>query len=88
MTLTAMLALPPLLSAPGDVPRTAAGMFTISYTCAIIIPTISGALWDPTGKPWTAFVPLCICAVTLTVLGVIVTRYPAGNRTKRGSTPQ
>ena len=77
ITLTAALSLPPLLSAPGDVPRTAAGMFTISYTCAIVIPTISGALWDSTGRPWTAFVPLCVCAVTLTVLGVIVTRYPA-----------
>jgi CP family cyanate transporter-like MFS transporter len=80
VTLTATLALPPLLSAPGDVHRTAAGMFTISYTCAVIIPTISGALWDLTGKPWTAFVPLCICAVALTVLGVMVTRYrPATN---------
>jgi CP family cyanate transporter-like MFS transporter len=75
VTLTATLALPPLLSAPADVPRTAAGMFTVSYTMAIIVPTISGALWDATGRPWTAFVPLCLCAVTLTVLGVAVARY-------------
>jgi CP family cyanate transporter-like MFS transporter len=75
VTMTAILALPAFLSRPGDVPRTAAGMFTISYTFAIIIPTICGALWDMTGKPWTAFVPLCVCAVTLTVLGVIVTRF-------------
>ncbi len=74
MTLIAILALPPLLGKPADLPRTAAGMFTVSYTCAIIIPTISGALWDATGKPWTAFVPLCLCAVVLTVLGVVVTR--------------
>jgi MFS transporter, CP family, cyanate transporter len=67
-------ALPPFLSLPADVPRTAAGMFTISYTCAIIIPTICGALWDLTGKPWTAFVPLCLCAVALAVLGTVVTR--------------
>jgi CP family cyanate transporter-like MFS transporter len=76
ITLTATLALPPILSAPGDVPRNAAGMFTISYSCAVVIPTISGALWDLTGKPWTAFVPLCVCAVTLTVLGVMLVRYP------------
>ena len=76
ITLTAMLALPPLLCLPADLPRTSAGMFTISYTTAIIIPTISGALWDATGKPWTAFVPLCLCAVTLTVLGTVATRYP------------
>jgi CP family cyanate transporter-like MFS transporter len=76
VTLTATLALPQILSAPGDVHRTAAGMFTISYTCAVIVPTVSGALWDLTGRPWTAFVPLCICAVTLTAIGYALTRYP------------
>lgn len=75
VTLTSTLALPPLLAAPADVPRTAAGMFTVSYTVAIIVPTISGALWDYSGRPWTAFVPLCICAVILTVLGVVAARY-------------
>jgi cyanate permease len=75
VTLTAILALPPLLAAPADLPRTAAGMFTISYATAIIIPTLSGALWDATGRPWTIFVPLSLCAVTLTVLGAAVTRY-------------
>ncbi len=74
ITLIAALALPPLLSKGADLPRTAAGMFTVSYSCAIVIPTISGALWDATGKAWTAFVPLCGCAVVLTVLGVVVTR--------------
>lgn len=74
VTMTAILAMPAFLSRPGDVPRTAAGMFTVAYTCAIIIPTICGALWDFTGRPWTAFVPLCICAVVLTVLGAVVTR--------------
>jgi len=75
ITLTTTLALAPLLSGPGDAHRTAAGMFTISYTCAIVVPTISGALWDLTGKPWTAFVPLCLCAVTLTAFGTALTRY-------------
>jgi MFS transporter, CP family, cyanate transporter len=75
LTMTPTLALPALLAAPRDVPRIAAGMFTVSYTCAIIIPTICGALWDATGKPWTAFVPLCLCAVTLGVLGAIVSRF-------------
>jgi MFS transporter, CP family, cyanate transporter len=75
ITLIATLALPPVLAAPADVPRTAAGMFTISYTIAIIVPTISGALWDATGVPWMAFVPLCVCAVVLTVLGTVVARY-------------
>jgi len=74
MTMTPILALPPLLAAPADVARTAAGMLTISYTCAIIIPTICGALWDLTGKPWIVFVPLCLCAMALTVLGTVVSR--------------
>jgi CP family cyanate transporter-like MFS transporter len=82
VTMTAILALPALLVAPPDVPRTAAGMFTVSYTCAVIIPTISGALWDLTGKPWTVFVPILICCVTLTVLGAIVVRFrPATAKT-------
>ncbi len=76
ITLTATLALPPLLSPAADLPRTTAGMFTISYATAIIIPTICGALWDATGKPWTAFVPLSLCAVSLTALGLATTRYP------------
>jgi MFS transporter, CP family, cyanate transporter len=84
MTFPTTLALPPLLAAPADVPRTAAGMFTISYTTAIIIPTISGALWDATGKAWTAFVPLCVCAVTLTVFGAVVARHPSGSEKLAG----
>jgi MFS transporter, CP family, cyanate transporter len=85
MTMTPILALPPLLVAPGDVPRTAAGMLTISYTCAIIIPTICGALWDATGKPWTVFVPLWVCSITLTVFGAIVARFrSAAEKTSGG----
>ena len=52
-------------------------MFTISYTCAVTIPTISGALWDFTGAPFMAFVPLMLCAVTLTVLGCVLSGYRA-----------
>jgi CP family cyanate transporter-like MFS transporter len=76
ITFPAILALPAVLSAPGDVSRTSAGMFTVSYTGAIIIPTISGGLWDITGQPWTAFLPLCVCAIGLTVFGTIVARQP------------
>lgn len=75
VTMAAVLALPPLLVAPADVSRTSAGMLTITYACAIIIPTICGALWDLTGEATTAFVLPCICSVGLTVLGAIVARY-------------
>jgi CP family cyanate transporter-like MFS transporter len=76
MTFAPALALPAILSAPGDVARNSAGMFTVSYTCGIVIPTISGALWDVTGRPWTAFLPMCACAVVLTFVGAAVTRLP------------
>jgi CP family cyanate transporter-like MFS transporter len=82
VTMTALLAMPVFLCAPADIPRTAAGMFTISYTAGVIVPTISGALWDVSGKPWMVFVPSCISAVILTVLGALVTRMrPAGEAT-------
>jgi hypothetical protein len=66
--------LPPLLAAPADVARTAAGMLTISYTCAIIIPTLCGMWWGPSGKPWLVFVPLCVCSIGLAVFGAIASR--------------
>ena len=75
ITFAVMLSLPPMLSHPGDVHRTAAGMFTISYSCAVIIPTLSGGLWDLTGVPWTVFVALGVCAVAQTVFGVALSRY-------------
>ncbi|HUC49400.1 MAG TPA: MFS transporter [Xanthobacteraceae bacterium] len=79
MTFTPIMTLVPILARPADVARTAAGMLTVAYGCAIVIPTVCGALWDLTGKPWTAFAPLCLCAVGLTVLGTVVTGYrPAG----------
>lgn len=81
MTFTPVMTLVPILAKPADVARTAAGMLTIAYGCAIIVPTICGALWDLTGKPWTAFVPLCLCAVALTVLGTLVTKYRAAGET-------
>jgi CP family cyanate transporter-like MFS transporter len=80
ITMTAILALPPYLSAPGDVARTAAGMFTISYSCAIIMPILSGALWDATGSPWTCFLPCSAGAIMLTVFGAAAARGKRGDR--------
>ena len=68
VTLTVMLALPPLLSAPEDVPRVTAAMFTISYSCAVIVPIISGLIWDTSGVPAAAFVPIALCNVLLIAL--------------------
>jgi CP family cyanate transporter-like MFS transporter len=63
-----MLALPPLLAPPEDVHRVASAMFTISYSCAVIAPVLSGLLWDVTGIAWSAFVPLGLCACILMAL--------------------
>jgi CP family cyanate transporter-like MFS transporter len=65
--LVLIFALPPLLSAPGDVHRTSAAMFTVSYTCAVIVPIISGIAWDVSGAPFAAFVPVALSALLLIV---------------------
>ena len=77
ITFAVMLSLPPMLSKPGDVHRVAAGMFTISYSCAVIVPTLSGGLWDLTGLPWIVFAALAACAVAQTLLGVTLSRHHA-----------
>ena len=51
----------------------AGGMFAISYTIAVIIPVLCGAFWDLTGLPWTLFLPVGVCAITLTALGFLLT---------------
>jgi len=68
LTFVLILALPPVLSAPGDVHRLAAGMFTISYSTAVLVPAASGLLWDLTGVPGAAFAPIALCAVLIAVL--------------------
>ena len=55
-----VLALPPLISRPEDVARLSAGVFTISYSCAVIVPVISGFGWDATGIPAAAFIPIAL----------------------------
>jgi CP family cyanate transporter-like MFS transporter len=63
-----ILALPPLLSAPDDAHRTAAGMFTISYSCAVAVPIIGGLAWDASGIAPVAFVPIGLCALVMGAL--------------------
>ena len=60
-----MLALPPLLSPPDDIHRTTAAMFTISYTCAVVVPVISGLAWDLSAVPAAAFIPMALCPFVL-----------------------
>jgi CP family cyanate transporter-like MFS transporter len=39
-----------------------AAMFTISYSCAVIAPIISGLAWDASGIPAAAFAPIGLFA--------------------------
>jgi len=71
------LALPPLLAPPEDVHRVTAAMFTISYTCAVAVPVISGIVWDDSGVAAMAFLPIAICGIVLMLLA------PAINHVRR-----
>jgi CP family cyanate transporter-like MFS transporter len=71
-----VLALPPLLSPPDDVHRVTAAMFTISYSCAVIVPVISGMLWDLSGIASLAFVPIALCGILLVILAPAINHVP------------
>ena len=40
----------------------------ISYAVAVIVPILSGATWDLTGIPASAFLPTALCGILLMVL--------------------
>jgi CP family cyanate transporter-like MFS transporter len=60
-----VLALPPLISPPEEVHRVSAGMFTISYSCAVIVPIISGVFWDLSGWTFAPMIPIVACMLVL-----------------------
>jgi MFS transporter, CP family, cyanate transporter len=66
--LVLVLALPSVLSAPDDVHRTSAGMFTISYSIAMLLSVLGGWLWDFTHRPIAGFVPVALCAILVMAL--------------------
>jgi CP family cyanate transporter-like MFS transporter len=53
-----------------------AGMFTISYSCAVIVPILSGLAWDASGAPAMAFVPIGLCNFLLIGLASTVSVRP------------
>ena len=63
------IALPPLLVPQHDVHRLSAAIFTITYACPFIVSLIGGAVWDVTGRPYTAFLP--IAAAGCITLGLV-----------------
>ena len=72
-----VLALPPLLSPPDDVHRVTAAMFTISYSCAVIVPVVSGILWDLSGIAALAFLPIALCGIVLVILAPAINHVRA-----------
>jgi MFS transporter, CP family, cyanate transporter len=72
VTLILALALPSVLSAPDDVHRTSAGMFTISYSLAMALSVVGGWLWDFTHSPIAGFAPVAVCALLIIVLASTV----------------
>ncbi len=72
VTFVLCFALPALLSAPDDVHRTAAAMFTLSYSCAVVTPVVGGLLWDFTGLPLMAFAPVLVWPFVTWVMTMVV----------------
>jgi CP family cyanate transporter-like MFS transporter len=81
VTLILVLALPSVVGAPDDVHRTSAGMFTISYSIAMVLSVLSGWLWDLTHQPIAALAPAACCGFVVVLLASTVRRTyqpPAG----------
>jgi CP family cyanate transporter-like MFS transporter len=72
ITLILVLALPSVLGAPDDVHRTSAGMFTISYTIAMVLSVVGGWLWDLTHLPVAGLAPAVLCGLVVVVLASTV----------------
>jgi MFS transporter, CP family, cyanate transporter len=68
VALILMLALPALLGASEDVHRVSAAMFTISYSCAVVLPILAGFIWDVTGIAALAFAPIAISGLAILAL--------------------
>lgn len=71
VTLIMAFALPSALSAPGDVPSTTAGMFTLSYSFAMALSWVVGWLWDLTKAPIVGFVLIALCGLVIVAMSSI-----------------
>jgi len=74
VTLILALALPSVLSAPDDVHRASAGMFTVSYGLAMVLSIVGGWLWDVTHIPIAGFAPVAMCGLLIIALASTVGR--------------
>jgi len=60
-----LLALPPVLVPHADIPRFTAGIFTVSYSTAVVTPVLAGLIWDATGEPAMAFLPAALAVLAI-----------------------
>ena len=67
--LTLSFALPALSAPPAEVPRLAAGTFTLGYSISFVTTLVSGAAWDATHQPAIAFLPMLSAAAIVGLLG-------------------
>ncbi len=84
LVLVLALALPSVLSAPDDVHRTSAGMFTISYTCSMALSVVVGFLWDKTHAPIIGFAPVGLCGLVIVAMASTVRRAHRGAASSNG----
>lgn len=71
VVLTLVLTLPALLVAPDDVPRMSAGVFTIGYGIAMLVSILGGIVWDVSGNPAFAFIPIAVAALPVIFLALL-----------------
>jgi cyanate permease len=62
----------PLLSHQAHVGRNSAAMFRLSYTMAVVVAVVSGAVWDITGTPGSVFAPIVFCTISLGVSALLL----------------
>ena len=82
-TLTLTLALPPLVAAPADVPRTTAGVLAIGYSSVWLILLAAGAAWDAFHQPATGLLPIALGGVVVLLLAprlLVATAVPTAVR--------
>jgi CP family cyanate transporter-like MFS transporter len=68
-TLVIALALPPILAAPTEVPRLAAGVLAVGYSTVWLGLLVTGAIWDATHVPGAAFGPAALAGGLVLLLG-------------------
>src|SRR5262249_12424336 len=66
------IALPALLARPGEVARLTGATLTLNYGVAFVGPLIGGSLWDLSGQPLLAFVPVLAAGLILITLGTLL----------------